>query len=157
METFTQHLLSILLDFILSFSWQNKGFAQQLPQRFLPSSRTVSQSGIIGSKTIFVLIIEPIALRNFAHTTGDSMGSPTALTTLTNHWPSGYLFLPRWPYFLLFWLPEEVVWGSGPELSLPSSSSSVAFGLEVYFFMSDPPAWIIPEFGNSLRIVLENV
>jgi hypothetical protein len=89
---------------------------------------TVSQSGIVGSKTIFVLIIERIAFQKFANTSGGSMGSTTALTTLTIHWPLGYWFLPCWPLFLLFWLPEVVVWGSGLELSLSSSFSSIGLG-----------------------------
>ena len=114
-------------DSILSSSWQNNGFAQQLPHRLLPSLRNYWPIGDRWIQNHLCSIIEPIVFRNFAHTSGGSMGSPTTLTTLTNHSPSGYFFLPRWPHFLLFWLPEEVVWGSGPELSLPSSSSSVAF------------------------------
>jgi hypothetical protein len=46
---------------------------------FFPS-RTVSQSGIIESKTI-----EPIAFQNFADTSGGSMGLLAALTALNIH------------------------------------------------------------------------
>jgi hypothetical protein len=49
------------------------------------------------------------------------MGSPAVLIALTVHCPLGYSFLPRGPRFLLFWLSEVVLAGSGPELSLSSS------------------------------------
>jgi len=87
---------------------------------FLPLG-TRGQLGIVGSKTIFVLIILPIAFRNIATICGGSMGSPAVLIALTDNCPSGYWFLPRWPRFLLFCSMEVVLAGSGPELSLSSS------------------------------------
>ena len=116
-------------DPILSSSWRNNGFAQQLPHCLLPSLRNYWPIRDRWIQNHLCSIIEPIAFWNFAHTSGGSMGSPAALIAFTIHWPSGYWFLPRWPRFLLFWLPEVVVLsGSGPELSLPSSSSSVDLG-----------------------------
>jgi hypothetical protein len=64
---------------------------------------------------------------------------------MTVHWPSRYWFLPLWPHFLLLWLPEVIVWGSGLELRclpvLPLCRLGVGVG--VYSFLSEPPTQII--------------
>jgi hypothetical protein len=111
-----------LLSFALKIPGSSLTYMPESPSLHALGTPSIIKLGRNG------LIIEPIAFQNFAHTSGGSMGSPSMLTALTVHWPWGYWFLPRWPCFLLFWLPKVVVWGSRPELSLSSSSSSIGLG-----------------------------
>jgi hypothetical protein len=114
-----------MLYLFSSSSGQNKISAQQLPHHFFPPLRNQRPIGDRWIQNHLFLIIAPIAFRNFATICGGSMGSPAVLIALIVHCPLGYWFLPRWPRFLLFWLSEVVLVGSGPELSL---SSSVGLG-----------------------------